>query len=428
MQLHQPIQERAVLVGFQAKAGRGVRATADPLEELQNLARSAGALAAGQIVHTLRAIDPAFFVTHGKAEALRDLAAEKQADLVIFDAELTAAQQRNLEDFLGIKVLDRTGLILDIFAQRARSREGKLQIELAQLNYLMPRLKGSAQELSRLGGGIGTRGPGEKKLEVDRRKIRERVIRIKHDLEKVRNTRSVQRHGRRTRFAYPAVFVGYTNAGKSSLLNRLTAAEVMAENRLFSTLDPTTRIMKLADGNEILLSDTVGFIHNLPHQLIAAFKATLEEVQEAQLLLHVIDVSNPCAEEHVASVNAVLEELGIHERETIYILNKIDALADRSLITFWTRRLSPVVAVSARTGEGLGSLAGQIDRWISVRTPKVCFRLPLSEQSVIDRILKSSKVLYKQCQGSELLITARIDYRLAHNLRRFAVPSFDSHA
>ena len=288
----------------------------------------------------------------------------------------------------------------------------------------MPRLRGKGLEMSRLGGGIGTRGPGETKLEMDRRKIKDKMLHIKQELRKVANTRMIQRCSRSHYLAYGAVLVGYTNAGKSTLLNRLAGSDVLVEDRLFSTLDPTTRRIRLSRGNEMLLSDTVGFINRLPHQLIAAFKSTLEEVREAALLLHVIDSTSPCIEEHVASVNSVLAEIGVGEQETVYVLNKTDALEDRGLVKFWSRKFEPVVSVSARTGEGMDALHKYLDRWMSQRMPKVCFKLPLSEHQAIERIIKSGRIFYKQAQGNEMLIEARIDYRLANSLKRFTVPGF----
>jgi GTP-binding protein HflX len=417
------MNERAILVGFKKKNERSIIAS-DPLDELQNLAESAGAQIICRVLQGYKKIDPAFFITRNKVTELKELIKNNQSNVVIFDEELFPTQQWNLEDFLGVKVIDRTGLILDIFAQRARTREGKLQIELAQMNYILPRLKGRGVELSRLGGGIGTRGPGEKKLEMDRRKIKERMLRIKKDVLKVGKTRAIQRYSRKRQLPYQAVFVGYTNTGKSTLLNSLTRANVPVEGKLFSTLDPTTRKMRLSGGNEILLSDTVGFINKLPHQLIAAFKATLEEVREAMLLLHVIDISNPLIEEHLASVNTILHEIGIREKDTIYILNKIDAIENPNLIRFWSRKLDPVIAVSAKTGEGMERLYQYLNGWISAKTPKVFFKFPISERRAIDRVMKGGKIFYKECHGDEMLIQARIDHRLAHNLKRFTVPSF----
>ncbi|MEI6128057.1 MAG: GTPase HflX, partial [Pseudomonadota bacterium] len=402
----------------------GTMLSPKPLEELQRLAESAGARTVGSLVMDCRKVDPAYFITRGKASELKSLVEEKDSNIVICNDELSPAQQRNLEDFLGVKVVDRTGLILDIFAQRARSREGRLQVELAQLDYSMPRLRGKGQEMSRLGGGIGTRGPGETKLEMDRRKIKVKMLHIKKELRKVANTRMIQRCSRSHHLAYGAVLVGYTNAGKSTLLNRLAGANVLTEDRLFSTLDPTTRRVRLSRGNEMLLSDTVGFINRLPHQLIDAFKSTLEEVREAALLLHVIDCTSPCVEEHAASVNTVLAEIGVGEKETLYILNKTDAQEDRSLIAFWSRKFDPVVAVSARTGEGMDLLHTNLDRWMSQRMPNVCLKLPLSEHRAIERIIKTGKIFYKESRGNEVLIEARIDYRLANILKKFKVSGF----
>lgn len=418
-------QERATLIAIREK---GVRdgTQPNPLDELQRLAESAGARVAGGVVQDCRMFDPALFITKGKVSELKALVDENNSTVVIFNNELSPAQQRNLEDVLGRKVLDRTGLILDIFAQRARSREGKLQVELAQLDYIMPRLRGKGHELSRLGGGIGTRGPGETKLEMDRRKIKQRMGHLKDELRKVAHTRLIQRRSRSRHFEYSGVLVGYTNAGKSTLLNRLAGAHVPVENRLFSTLDPTTRKIRFPGGNEMLLSDTVGFINKLPHQLVAAFKATLEEVREAALLLYVIDCTSPFVEDHVRSVNSVLEELGVGEKDTVYLLNKTDALEDTSMITFWSRKFEHVFAVSARTGEGMDSLCSYLNRWIAQKTPKICFRIPFSEHRAIERIMKSGTIFYRESRDDAMLIEARIDYKLAHNLRRFTVPGFGS--
>ena len=393
-------------------------------EELEHLARSAGAGIAGTVVHEWKGCDPAFFITQGRREALKTQVLQEGADLVIFDAELTPAQQRNLEDFLEMKVIDRTALILDIFAQRARSREGKLQIELAQLDYLMPRLKGRGVEMSRLGGGIGTRGPGETQLEVDRRKVKQRMLRIGRELDHVETTRMVQRQNRIRQAVQCAALVGYTNAGKSTLLNLLAGSCVTAENRLFSTLDPTIRKVSLGAGGAIFLSDTVGFIRGLPHQLVAAFKATLEEVQEAHLLVHVIDCTSPCAEQQAAAVDRVLEEIGVSDRETIFVLNKIDAVKDQGIVRQLARRFDPVAEVSAKTGQGIDKLRSLLDRWISQRVRHMYFRIPATETSAIERIMKSGAVFFSACEAGDVLIEVRIDESLAHAFRRFAVPAF----
>jgi len=421
---HTPSYEERAILFARNDQKSGAALKAQPFDELSRLAASAGAQTVGTVMQDSKRVDPAFFITSGKLEALKSLIEEKQPHLVICNDELSPAQQRNLEDALGVKVIDRTGLILDIFAQRARSREGKLQVELAQLDYIMPRLKGRGSSLSRPGGGIGTRGPGETKIEMDRRKVREKMTRLKKELLRVAKTRMIQRHSRAQRPACGAALVGYTNAGKSTLLNRLTGAGVHAENRLFSTLDPTARRVRLGRGAEMVLTDTVGFIDRLPHQLVAAFKATLEEVREASLLLHVMDGTSPFLEEQVRSVDGVLEEIGAGHQDVVYVLNKTDALEDRRTAAFWRRKLDPLIAVSARTGEGMQDLCAYLDRWQARRMPTVCFRLPLSETRAIDRVLKSGTVFFRQIQGSDMLVEARVDFFLARNLQRFAVPGF----
>jgi GTP-binding protein HflX len=347
-------QEVAVLVGV--NHGRQARWEAeDSLQELVQLARSAGARVAGTVLQDRERLDPRYLIGKGKAEELRSRAAG--ADLVILDEELSGSQQRNLEHLLGKRVIDRTGLILDIFAQRARSREGKLQVELAQLDYLLPRLAGAWTHLERLGGGIGTRGPGETQLESDRRRIKTRMAKLRRDLEEVRRHRALLRRPRR-RVPFPIVaLVGYTNAGKSSLMNALTDAGVAVEDQLFATLDPTLRRLILPGARVVLLSDTVGFIRKIPHQLVAAFQATLEEIQEATILLHVVDVSHPHAELQAAAVEGVLGELGLADRPTVLVCNKIDRLGEAP---FARRPGSGRVAVSATTGAGLDDLRAEI--------------------------------------------------------------------
>lgn len=330
----------------------------DSLEELDQLAVSAGADPAFRVLQDRAQPNPRTLIGPGKAQEVRNVC-EEGVDLVIFDDDLTGSQQRNLEAALGRKVIDRTGLILDIFAQRARSKEGKLQVELAQLKYLLPRLTGHGSELSRLGGGIGTRGPGETQLEVDRRRIRRRIGKIEGELERVRRHRALLRRHRKKQALPTAALVGYTNAGKSSLLNALTQADVPVADRLFATLDPTLRKVMLPDGRAILLSDTVGFIRKLPHQLVAAFKATLEEVRMADLLLHVIDISHPQWQNQEQGVIAVLEELGVASTPMINVHNKVDKLPHPEAVTFLSRRPRSVVT-SATTGAGLLELKGAI--------------------------------------------------------------------
>ena len=347
--------EVALLVGL--RRSRQPRWEAeDALEELAQLARSAGARVQGAILQERPAPDPRTCIGRGKAEELA--AGVTGVDVVIFDEELSGSQQRTLEDLLHRKVVDRTGLILDIFAPRARTREAKLQVELAQLDYMLPRLVGGWAHLERLGGGIGTRGPGETQLESDRRVIRRRMAKLRGDLERVRRHRALLRRPRQ-KIPVPVVaLVGYTNAGKSSLLNALTRAGVYEADHLFATLDPTIRRVRLPDGRPVLLSDTVGFIRKLPHQLVAAFKATLEEVAAADLLVHVVDVSHPAMEQQRAAVEAVLAGLGVAQAPRIEAYNKADRLPAPPA---WSDG-GAKVAVSARTGFGLPDLMKAIAR------------------------------------------------------------------
>ena len=327
----------------------------DSLAELVQLARSAGARVAETVLQDRDRLEPRYLIGKGKAEEIR--ARCGGVDVVIMDEELSGSQQRNLEQLLGRRVVDRTGLILDIFAQRAQTREGKLQVELAQLDYLLPRLAGAWTHLERLGGGIGTRGPGETQLESDRRRIKTRMAKLRKDLEQVRRHRALLRRPRR-KVPFPILaLVGYTNAGKSSLMNALTNADVVVRNQLFATLDPTLRRLVLPHDRVALLSDTVGFIRKIPHQLVAAFQATLEEIQEASLLLHVVDASHPHAQLQQEAVEAVLGELGLADRPTILVWNKIDRLGQSP---FPWRPGSGRVAISAKTGAGLDDLRHEV--------------------------------------------------------------------
>ena len=349
-------REVAVLVGL--RTGRAPRWVAeDSLEELARLAESAGASPRHTILQERPAPDPRTLIGAGKVEELRTLC-RGGVDLVIVDEDLSGSQQRNLERELGCKVIDRAGLILDIFAQRAMTREGKLQVELAQLQYLLPRLTRRWTHLERLGGGIGTRGPGETQLESDRRRLRVRMARIRRDLRKVRRHRGVLRRPRQKVPIPTLALVGYTNAGKSSLLNALTHASVYVADKLFATLDPTLRKVQLPSGRPALLSDTVGLIRKLPPQLVQAFKATLEEVQEADALVHVIDASHPQATEQRAVVERVLEELGVAGKPVLAVHNKIDLLPEAAAAL--TRQEGPV-AISALTGQGLPALRKALD-------------------------------------------------------------------
>jgi GTP-binding protein HflX len=333
----------------------------ESLAELAALVSAAGADVVAQVVQERPAPNPAFYFGSGKIEEIGTLAREKGANLFVSDDPLSPVQERNITEAAGIKVIDRTALILDIFAQRARTAEGKLQVELAQLTYLMPRLVGQWKHLERLGGGIGTRGPGETQLESDRRIIQKRVMKIRRDLEGVQVHRRLQRKGRRRNGVPVVALVGYTNAGKTTLMNRLTGARLHAADQLFVTLDPAARLVETGFHTPFILTDTVGFIRKLPHELVAAFRATLEELAEADVLLHVVDASQPALDEHLAAVESLLDELQVRDRPTILVLNKMDRVeSDRSLESLLASR-PRVVAISAATGKGLESLLAAIE-------------------------------------------------------------------
>ena len=319
-------KERALLVGIELPSRNHQVPLAYNLQELERLAETAGATVLGKQHQQIKSITPATLIGRGKVHEIQERVNELHADLVIVDEELTPAQQRNLENAFRVRVVDRSQLILDIFAQRARSNEGKLQVELAQLEYLLPRLTRQWTHLSRLGGGIGTRGPGETQLEVDRRRIRERIGHLKRRLRTVERTRSLQRKEREEVPFATIALVGYTNAGKSTLMNALTAAGVFVEDKLFATLDPTTRALRLPNGDKVMLIDTVGFINKIPHSLVEAFKSTLEEVSNADLLLHLVDLASPQFEEQIDVAYGVLAEIGAGDIPTVLVANKIDAV------------------------------------------------------------------------------------------------------
>jgi GTP-binding protein HflX len=347
----------------------------ESLEELAGLAEAAGATVVHRVIQERPAPTPALYFGKGKIEEIRDAAKAQGANLFVCDDPLSPIQERNISQALGIKVIDRTALILDIFAQRARTSEGKLQVELAQLTYLLPRLVGQWTHLERLGGGIGTRGPGETQLESDRRVIRRRVMKIERELERVQVHRRLQRQGRR-RAGLPVVaLVGYTNAGKTTLLNRLSGAKLTAADQLFVTLDPAARLVSREGYAPFILTDTVGFVRKLPHELVAAFRATLEELTDATLLLHVVDGSHPALNEHMAAVDSILAELEVADCPTILVLNKIDRLEQRRPIESLLATRGGV-AVSAVTGEGLEHLHAAIDSALRAPEPPTVLRIP----------------------------------------------------
>ncbi len=374
----------------------------ESLEELAVLAESAGAKVGARLTQSRDYADAATLVGGGKLDEIRATVAATGASMVLFDGDLTPTQQRNLERELDTKVLDRTQLILDVFASRARTREGQLQVELAQLNYLLPRLAGRGKMMSRLGGGIGTRGPGETQLETDRRKIGRRIKNLKDELERVRGGRSIQRKQRQSVPLVTVALVGYTNAGKSSLFNRLTRADVLADAKMFATLDPTVRHLILPSRRKILLSDTVGFIRRLPTTLVSAFRATLEEVVEAGLLLHVVDASSPHAASNIEHVQSVLGEIGANRTQQVLVLNKADLLAGaEEQAAQWRRILqSPegtapnAVAVSALTGQGMEDLLRLIDEKLpSDPVQRIRVRIPAGDGATLHRLHEYGRVL-----------------------------------
>jgi GTPase len=417
--------ERAILVGVELGSPVGI-ASDDSLAELGSLAASAGAEIAGKVQQKLKSVDPRTFIGRGKTAEVRELAHERGATLAIFDDALSPAQARNLENELKLRVIDRSQLILDIFAQRARTLEGKLQVEIAQLSYLQPRLTRQWGHLSRQTGGsgagggrIGTRGPGETQLEVDRRRVRERLTRLRVRLRDVERTRSIQRQ-RRLEVPYPTVaLVGYTNSGKSTLMNVLTGAGVEAANRPFSTLDPTIRRLSLPGKSNVMLADTVGFIHRLPHMLVEAFKATLEEVRTADLLLHVVDASSPLAAEQMEVVDRVLEEIGAGTAPRIIVMNKADLLEfpPRVTNTFET------VAISALKGEGLDPLLDAIARSFANLREEVSVTLAATRGDLIAMARRDGEVLSEEYHDGVVAMRARVSVPVAGRLRKAAVAS-----
>jgi GTP-binding protein HflX len=387
----------------------------ESLAELRRLAETAGVAVADEVVQALRRLDPATFIGRGKVQEIRSRAEEVRATVVIFDDALLPAQQRNLERALDRKVIDRSALILDIFAQRARSLEGKMQVELAQLQYLLPRLTRHWTHLSRLGGGVGTRGPGETQLEVDRRRVRQRIAQLRQRLRDVDRTRGLHRHERAT-VPFPTVaLVGYTNAGKSTLMNALTRAGVLVEDRLFATLDPTIRRLRLPGGLLVLLADTVGFIHKLPHQLVEAFKSTLEEVRAAQLLVHVVDVSHPTWAEQCRVVESVLAEIGAEEQPMLHALSKID------LLPSGTRPPSAgpdAIPISAQSGEGLPHLLAAIESRLTRGLERVRYALPSGRGDVIAWLRRAGRIVEEYYQDGTVTVTALVPPKIAGQLRK----------
>jgi GTP-binding protein HflX len=412
-----PATERAALVGVALGAGTRDDSHAS-LEELAGLAHAAGATVAFTTLQERRAPDPATFIGKGKVQSLAAACAEADVDVVIVDNELTPSQLRHLTDELDCKVVDRTQLILDIFARRARTREGRRQVELAQLKYLLPRLAGSGTALSRLGGGIGTRGPGETKLETDRRRIRTRIEALQREIDQVRQRRA-QIRDRRQKAAVPTVaLVGYTNAGKTTLFNRLAREEAVASDALFVTLDPLTRVVRLPGAGEVLLTDTVGFIDRLPHALVAAFRATLEEVAEADVLLHVVDASQPEREQQTAAVTRVLAEVGAAAVEAVEVYNKIDVLpaGERDALR---ARHPDAVLVSARSGTGVADLLARLAVATGLDTVRLTLSYDVTDESDRARIAhlyRVGRIVAQKNRGRRTVVEADVPRRLSKRL------------
>ena len=392
----QVMSERAILIGMEWGRNDSLWTVDDSLEELKQLADTAGATVIKKFIQKRPKPDPAFFIGRGKVQELALYAQQENIDLCIFDDELSPAQQRNIESVMGIRILDRTALILDIFAQRARTNEGKLQVELAQLQYTLPRIMGKGLMLSRLGGGIGTRGPGETKLEVDRRRIRDRIAFIKEQIEKVKAVRSLHRSKRKKNNVFEVSLVGYTNAGKSTLLNTLTNSDIYAKDQLFATLDPTTRQLTLPNKQEIIITDTVGFIQRLPHQLIAAFRSTLEVVTEADLLVHVIDVSHELYKEQAAAVHEVLKEIGAETKPVITVYNKIDKLPPDSKLADRLALEEDTVCISAAKKLNLESLQQMIESHLKSKAVEVTLCIPYAETAKAAQLHETANVLEQE--------------------------------
>ena len=390
----------------------------ESLEELERLTETAGATVLTKFAQQVRSITPATLIGRGKVDEIQKSLCESRADLVIVDEDLTPAQQRNLEEAFKLRVIDRSQLILDIFAQRARSNEGKLQVELAQLEYLLPRLTRQWTHLSRLGGGIGTRGPGETQLEVDRRRIRERIGHLKHRLKTVERTRALQRKERHE-VPFPTVaLVGYTNAGKSTLMNALTRAGVFVEDKLFATLDPTTRALRLPTGDKVMLVDTVGFIHKIPHSLIDAFKSTLEEVSRADLLLHLVDVSNPLFEEHIQVIEKVLDEIGAGQLPTLLVPNKIDQIADLPVAPLKSRGDLDVCPVSALTGAGIDELLTAVGKILDREKELFQASFAPAQGPLLALLRERGRIVTEEYDGELIRVTAMTTPKLAGQIRK----------
>ena len=407
--------ERAVLVGLNADCFTAQQtATDETLEELEALLETAGGFCTGKVLQNRHAPDAHSFIGEGKAQEVKMLAEFTEATMVVFDNELSPGHIRALEEILGVTVLDRSALILDIFAQRAKTKEGRLQVELAQYKYLLPRLSGMGKSLSRQGGGIGTRGPGETKLESDKRHIRERISRLENELAQVRQVRGVQRE-RRMKNSVPVVaIVGYTNAGKSTVLNQLTDAGIPANNRLFDTLDTTSRQLTVSDNLDVILSDTVGFIAKLPHHLVDAFRATLEELEYADLLLHVIDAADPNREEHIAVVDSLISKLAKPGTKVLQCYNKADLVSAEDIPVG-----QDIVKISAKQGYGMDALLKAIEDALGHSRHHIVVTLPYSMGGMVDTLHSSAQVLSTDYTGDGIVVETIVDPILYGRLKEY---------
>ncbi len=411
-------KEKALLVGVDLPSRQRQVPLTYSLEELERLATTAGAIVLGKHAQQVRSVTPATLIGRGKVDEIQASIKQVDANLVIIDEDLTPAQQRNLEAAFKIRVVDRSQLILDIFAQRAHSNEGKLQVELAQLEYLLPRLTRQWTHLSRLGGGIGTRGPGETQLEVDRRRIRERIGHLKRRLETVERTRTLQRKERSEVPFSTVALVGYTNAGKSTLMNALTRAGVFVEDKLFATLDPTTRALRLPSGDKIMVVDTVGFINKIPHSLIEAFKSTLEEVSRADLLLHLVDLANPLYEEQIQIVETVLSEIGAGEIPMLLVPNKIDRVEESPLRELKRQDVVDVCPISALSGAGVADLLATVG--VILDREKQLFEASFTpaQGHLIALLRERGRIVAESHDGERVLVTALVTAKLAGQLQK----------
>ena len=411
--------EKVLLITVQIGSQRSILKTKDQAAELKRLAESVGAKIGGEIVCSCKVITPNYYLGKGKVFEIKEICETELIKTVMFNNDLSATQQRNLEDQLGLKTIDRTQLILDIFARHAKTPEGNMQVELAQLEYLLPRLSGKGIMLSRLGGGIGTRGPGEQKLEVDRRRIKEKITKLNRGLKTVMLRRSTTRKRRKEKFLPTVAFIGYTSAGKSTLLNSLVGSSQRVSKYLFTTLDPISRTMTLSNNQKIVLSDTVGFIHNLPPHLIEAFKATLEEIVESDLLVHVLDVSDLEFNEHNNVVLGILKDLSIQDKPLITVLNKIDLLDDRGWLQRYSQDFPESVGISALRNENLDALLKLIESRLQSMITSLDLEFPLQRMDLVNLVYKEGKVKDIKYDTKSIKIQAKLPVVIASKLKGY---------